>query len=873
MTIIKLIGGTLLTLVLLIALAILIVPRVIDPNDYRENIAAVVKDKTGRDLKLQGDLSISVFPWLGIRTQGLSLSQPPEIGGDMLTVQTAQLRVKLLPLFSKKFEIDTVILESPEVRLITLKNGVNSLSGLTGGVAGGEADLQNDDAKNAVVLVIQGLELTDGSLLWEDQQSGQRYEISELNLLTGNLIGEQMAAVDASGIFSDAAAPPPTLFELVGEARINSNSLEIYAQNLNANLKQGAQSVQLKIADLSIDQNQVLTTGTISLVAGSVLSGAVGEPQDAKVSAQLVGMDFNFTTGQLELFTTVAEIDVALQEQPSLQFKTSVPSLSFNTNSSVINAVKIGVQGQIGSRDLQVSVPKITANIASQSMNADSIELNSLDLTARLENLRLSKIFDMPTARGALRVQPFDAAKLLKDLEIDYTPADQDVLRNVGFESQFTAGTDKLSLTGLQLTLDQSRMTGSFAATDYANLDVEFDLKLDKLNLDQYLPAGSAEANTADGESISGAAALAVPMALLKNIQANGSFKAGQLISGGLQLDAVDVQIVSTPGQLSIIPKADLYDGKLGGTMVFSENGDKSELRVNNNVDLISLAKFLAAADVSDQLSGIGSLALDIVVTEQNGVQSNEGTIKLFAKEGAIKGVDIKNIVNNTYQAYSELRGKDIEQADETGDSEPSDETRFSELLGTFQLKDFKITNRDFQLKAPLFNIAGAGDIDLAQETIDYLVQVAITSSDERNDGEAWRKLNGLSIPIRFRGSLFAPAYSLDMKALYQGLAKKEIENKKSEYLQEKLGIEEGGKLSTSELLQQILINKADKKTQEKTAESETTDSSNYYPGHGDADQTTTSASEAAAPDAADPGAAAPGAAAPGAAAPGAAAP
>ena len=35
----------------------------VDPNDYRDRISAGVKEATGRDLTIEGELSLSVFPW------------------------------------------------------------------------------------------------------------------------------------------------------------------------------------------------------------------------------------------------------------------------------------------------------------------------------------------------------------------------------------------------------------------------------------------------------------------------------------------------------------------------------------------------------------------------------------------------------------------------------------------------------------------------------------------------------------------------------------------------------------------------------------------------------------------------------------------
>jgi len=88
---IKWLLGFLVTLVILVLAAVIIIPNVIDPNDYRDELSALVKDKTGRDLTLSGDLKISVFPWLGVKTQGLALSQPDGIDGNMLSELSSHL--------------------------------------------------------------------------------------------------------------------------------------------------------------------------------------------------------------------------------------------------------------------------------------------------------------------------------------------------------------------------------------------------------------------------------------------------------------------------------------------------------------------------------------------------------------------------------------------------------------------------------------------------------------------------------------------------------------------------------------------------------------------------------------------------------------
>ncbi|MEM7359019.1 MAG: AsmA family protein [Pseudomonadota bacterium] len=838
-TLFKWLAGFLLTSILLIALAALIVPRVVDPNDYRDNIARVVKQETGRDLALNGDLSISVFPWLGIRTQQLSLSQPAEIGGKMLSVQSAQLRVRLLPLFSKQLEIDTVVLERPELELVTLKSGTNSFSGLNDSAP--DSSAATEDASTAVALLIQGVELTDGRLVWDDRSEGQRIEVANFQLNTGNLIGTELAELQASGVIRDEARADDTQFQLDGAARIDTNTLELMAQGMEIVLRQGQQDLTINMADFILDQVQGVTALGIELggkldlasdTASVTESGeAVPEPADFNITLESLTHDLN--TGVSSGENVVLQVEARLADVPTVSLAGSMPNLSFNTRTAHFTARDLIANGKIGDRDLQLGLPSIQANLEQQFADLGNARINSEDLAMSFSALTVSEFVDNPTAAGKLTVQPFNLATLLKQLEIDYQPADETVLQEVSAQTQFSASSVALNLSDLALQLDESTLRGSFSAKDFDNPQLEFDLALDQLDLDAYLPVD--EETTGDPETtVSGAEALAVPMALLKDVNANGGFKAQRLVSGGLELNDIDVAVVSSPGNLTITPKAQLYDGSLGGQMAFSQSGEQAKLTVQNEIDLVSLAKFLTAADVSDQLSGIGSLGLDLVVTELDGVQKNEGTIKLLAKNGAIKGVDIKAMLDRGYEAYQSFRGKDEGDAQnptepkianggeegaatsepnaESGQGAESDETRFAELLGTFHLKDNRLTNDDFSLKAPLFRVSGSGDFDLAGEQIDYLLNVSIVNTTSGQGGEALEKLKGLTIPIRLSGSLLAPSYSLDMKALYKGLLAREVEEKKAEFVEEKFGIEGAGDLSTKDLLKQILINEVTKK-------------------------------------------------------------
>lgn len=734
MKLFKWLGGLVAILVAVIILAIVILPNVVDPNDYRDELSSLVKDKTGRDLTLAGDLELSVFPWLGIRTEGLSLSQPEQIGGEMLSVETAQLRVKLLPLLGKKVEVDTVVLEQPMVTLVTLKNGVDSFSGLSGDDA--EPVDSEDSGQAAVALAIQGMELSNGKVVIDDRQAGSRTELSELNIVTGNLLGSDLASITASGKMKDSATPDVTSFELTANAKINTDTFAVNMADLNANVLQGEQDIELVIASFD--------------------------------------------------FTDSSEISIS-----NLQAKVNGPMA------------------------VSAAILALNASLDKQVATAQSINAEFENVKAQISNFKVTQFIDKPSASGALSVPSFDATKLIKTFEVDFEPADSDVLKAVAFTADFVGGLDGASLKNLVLDLDQTKLTGSASIANYEKPSVKFDLNMNEIDLDRYLPETD---EAAEEEAVSGGEALAVPMAVFKDINANGSFKAQKLTSGGVSLTDIDVLVESTPGNVTITPKAKLYDGEIDGAIAYQEQGDTSRLKVKNEIGIVQLGELLDAADVTDQLKGLGSVLVDLVVTETNGVQSNEGTIKLLAKNGAVSGIDMKKILgqaSSAFELYNKFSGDDKPKEVEV-EGEKDDVTEFADLVGTFFVKDFLVTNDDFKMTAPGFGVTGKGQFDLAKETLDYAVNIAIAEGLGGALGEQLKSLSGKTIPVRCRGSFEAPVCLPDTKALYSLYLSSKLDSKKGALLSEKFGIEEGEKLSTKDALKQILINKATEKERSK---------------------------------------------------------
>src|ERR1700730_3972172 len=114
----------------LIALALLAVRLFVDPNDYKPRIAASVKNATGRELKLEGAIKLSVFPWIALELGPASLGNPPGFSDEPFVSFThASVRVKLLPLLSKRLEVGRVELDGLDLKLLKDSQGKGNWEG------------------------------------------------------------------------------------------------------------------------------------------------------------------------------------------------------------------------------------------------------------------------------------------------------------------------------------------------------------------------------------------------------------------------------------------------------------------------------------------------------------------------------------------------------------------------------------------------------------------------------------------------------------------------------------------------------------------------------------------------------------------------
>ncbi len=200
--ILKFASISIITLILLVSVLIGSIFLFFDPNDYKDKITTAVHEATGRQLTIEGDIKLSIYPWLGLSLGATQLSNAKGFGDTpFASVENVDIKVKLLPLFQQRLEMQKIRLHGLRANLAKNKEGRSNWDDLTASTAidkqpatktpKAPAESKTTEPTQAIealgALAIDGLELENAHLEWNDQQANQHVVFNNLTLRTGPL--------------------------------------------------------------------------------------------------------------------------------------------------------------------------------------------------------------------------------------------------------------------------------------------------------------------------------------------------------------------------------------------------------------------------------------------------------------------------------------------------------------------------------------------------------------------------------------------------------------------------------------------------------------------------------------------------------------
>jgi AsmA protein len=910
-------GGVVALLILVVA----VIAATFNPNDYKPLVVKMVKDKKERTLNIEGDIKLAFWPKIGANLGKVSISEHKS-DKEFASIQSAQVALAVLPLLKKQLVVDTIYIDGAKANIIKYKDGTTNFDDL----------LSKEEESEEIKFDVDGVKVTNSAVAYTDEGSGAQYALSKFNLtsghialaepidlttdfsikanqpavsadvkvkgnfladpenkhffakgldatITGDLLGGKDVSITASG---DIDAKPETREFLVDSLKLALNgqfsgakiSLDLNAPELIAKKdevtgkKVTVNLTQDKAGD-TLKANLVLADikGSPKALQSSGISGDISGKQgarsiDGKFSSPFQGnlenliFDLPKLAGNVDikdpaLPNGAAKVGFALslhtdakQEQINSKFNLNVDATKLNGDVAVnsfkkpnvkfnINADTLDLNKLLGSSKSKKAEPAsnkpadlsalknmlLDGKINIGNLIYDKYRLSGLNVNVKAdgEKLTLSGLnvkLDDSNIKGNFGISHFAKPLYTFDVDIDQIDADRYVgasdnsapskaaskgddkpldlsaLKALNADGSLRIGNlkygktkasnvridlkadgQKLSLNPLAARVDDSQVNANIGITRFHDPIYSFNLNIDKLDADKYITKSDQPATKSSGDT-------PIDLSALKKLNASGEAKIGWLKLANVKTQNVNIGLKAADGIATVSPfAANLYQGSMDGLLKVDARSTPS-ITFKQSMKNIAIGPLLVDAINNDMLEGKGTLNVDVTTTGNTvsalkKALAGKSTVNLA--DGAIRGIDIPGTLRDIKSKVALFQDKSSIGADE------KKKTDFSELSASFDIKNGVAHNEDLTMKAPILRLAkgdSRGDIDIGNETINYLAKPTIVKSLKGQGGADLDSLAGLSIPVKITGTFSAPKYGMDFAAIGAAMAKSNLLDK-----------------------------------------------------------------------------------------------
>ncbi len=676
----------------------------IDPSAYKNRLAAMVKAQYDRELVVDGDIELSLFPRIGLTVNNISLSEPgsKEI---FAKVDTVRMAVALWPLMSNRFLVDYLAIDGFVAHIIrgeggrynfedlirhsSPKNTVSKDTQENTNTQIAAESLQQRLEKTDFKVDIAGLTLNKGLLGYHDIEKLSFAYLKDMTVRTGRITEGQPFDLSLSGKLGDANEKL--------DAQLNVNGLMLlkplentYSFNrLNAALTGKWNQLVLEEANITgeLSINTVLNALTASQLEVSVKGAGDEQSSIRDLQASLTAPNVSYSVGDLRLSMDNLNFESTLnrKDKQTLNVTFEAPALDISPNQAGGEPVKGELSLKTATQQVQVgfSLDKISGTasalkVADVGLLGHYQIANDKALTLTLNSPSEIRIFQ----------QSMEFPKLVGELVLNE-------------KEQYE---QKIPLNGYALSLMDEQSTDFFLTANLPLGDIDikgqvqnifhpkvnFDVKGDRLDLRAFLndlkvplsglrkaspeenkvaqPVSQVAGDISKVETVAVKAekaqageegksakpkepqqTLTLKQELLSRLSGTGTFNFNQVFYDGLVLDNLGATLLFDHSDVQVRSvRAQAYGGELyaNGAYALNQHELKGDISLNN-IQLDSLLTSLGRPEVMS-----GSADAKIVFssqgeTEQALVKALQADIQLSAKQGQIKGLDLESILRH----------------------------------------------------------------------------------------------------------------------------------------------------------------------------------------------------------------------------------
>jgi AsmA protein len=511
-----------------------------DPNEFKTQIATAVKDETGRELVIEGDLSLTLFPWIAVEIGRTELGNADGFSANtFLQFDQAKLSVRLLPLIlSRRLTVGTASLDGLVVNLEVDRNGNTNWDDLAGS-DGEVTESESTAVAGGAVIDVANIDINNANVSYMDGQAGSSFALRNLSMQTGRIVADR--PIDLSAEFDFSSSPG----ELGGHLAIRG------------------------VAKMS-DGGSMLDVSGLN-VAGT-LRGIVNEPTDFNFDARAISVD------TAEQSIDAGELDLMLL---GLSMAAVVEPFSYADSPQPKAALRVAEFSLKELMQVLDIAPPVTAD--PDALTRVSFSANAAMTSTALALSGMTLELDDATMTGSLSVPTTNTGVLVFDLDVDEIGLDAYM---APVDEGRAASTDESS-SDVEIPADLIRTlnaNGSFeisraflSGMEFQNLELGVNasggnLRLHPLAADFYdgtyrgdvsIDASNDVPTISANETINGVNLAAMAKALFDTDNISGSINGQFVVSGsGQRLSAIQRDL---DGTMSF----ELADGALEGTDVW----------------------------------------------------------------------------------------------------------------------------------------------------------------------------------------------------------------------------------------------------------------------------------------------------------------
>ncbi len=363
-----------------------------------------------------------------------------------------------------------------------------------------------------------------------------------------------------------------------------------------------------------------------------------------------------------------------------------------------------------------------------------------------------------------LEVDPFSPRKLLAGIGQPFPvkTADPKVLDRVSLTVKIEGNAKALSFSRGIIGLDESNLTFLADAKAFDRPDIRFDMVLDSIDLDRYLPPkqkGMTSKQSTEPESAAKKSdqQKKTDYGPLRKLVLDGKIKVGSLKAANVKIQDFLAHITAKNGVINLDPLSlNLYQGSVASKVRLDVRKEMPKTQIALDSKGIQAGPLLKDALEKEIIEGSLSANMTLGMTGESPdmvKKSLAGKGELKFVDGAIVGIDIANTVRNAAAGLG---------MGETAAAKPR--TDFAELKIPFSADQGIVNIPGASLISPLIRLLAMGNANLVAEVLDFRVEPKVVAT-LKGQGDT-KDRSGLSVPLLITGSFDSPKIRPDLKAM-----------------------------------------------------------------------------------------------------------